>query len=69
MSGLVELYETYETIRSCLQGEGYIHPGSQRPYTRDRQLQALTTRTASRLALYPDVDYAACREIECERCC
>jgi hypothetical protein len=59
MSGLVELYETYEGILQRLHGEGYIHGGNETPYVRDTSLQDLTTRTATRLHLYPDMDFGA----------
>jgi hypothetical protein len=59
MSGLVELYETYESILHRLKGEGYVHGGNETPYARDSTLQELTTRAATRLHLYPDVDFGA----------
>jgi hypothetical protein len=59
MSGLVELYETYDGILHRLRGEGYVHGGDETPYARDSTLQDLTTRTATRLHLYPDVDFGA----------
>jgi hypothetical protein len=59
MSGLVELYETYDGILQHLQGEGYIHGGHETPYTRDTSLQDLTTRTVTRLHLYPNMDFGA----------
>jgi hypothetical protein len=43
MSGLVELYETYEGILKRLKGEGYLHRGNDTPYVRDQTLMELTT--------------------------
>jgi hypothetical protein len=59
MSGLVELYETYEGIIKQLKGEGYLHSGNDTPYARDQTLTNLTTQTATRMHMYPDVDFGA----------
>jgi hypothetical protein len=58
MSGLMELYETYEGILKRLKGEGYLHGGDDTPYTRDQTLIDLTTKMATHLHMYPDVDFA-----------
>jgi hypothetical protein len=67
MSGLVELYETYEGILKQLKGEGYLHGGNDTPYTRDQTLMELTTKTTTRLHMYPDVDFAVYTNEERQR--
>jgi hypothetical protein len=59
MSGLVNLNETNESINAHLRGEGFLHAGQDTPYTRDERVIAHTLRTATRLHMYPDVDYGA----------
>jgi hypothetical protein len=59
MSGLVELYETYDSILQRLRGEGYVHGRNDTPYVQDTTLQDLTTCTMTQLHLYPDVDFGA----------
>jgi hypothetical protein len=59
MSGLVNINETNETIAAHLRGEGFLHAGQETPYTRDAWIMAYTLRTATRLHMYPEVDYGA----------
>jgi hypothetical protein len=67
MSGLVELYKTYDCILQRLRGEGYVHGGNETPYVRDPTLQDLTTWTATRLHLYPDIDFGAYTNQQCKQ--
>jgi hypothetical protein len=57
MSGLVELSETYEQILSRLRSQGFFHPGTSTPYSRDGSIDTLTERTGTRLLTYPDTDF------------
>jgi hypothetical protein len=57
MSGLVELSETYEQILSRLRSQGFVHPGTSTPYSRDGSINTLTERMGTRLLMYPNMDF------------
>jgi hypothetical protein len=59
MSGLVNVNESQQSIEARLRGEGFLQAGEGTPYTRDERIVAHTLRTATRLHMYPDVDYGA----------
>ncbi|KAG8697840.1 hypothetical protein FRC08_006302 [Ceratobasidium sp. 394] len=58
-SGLMETRETTAYWRKRLAGQGYLTAGEKSPYTRDEAFKDLTERVASRLAMYPSVDFGA----------
>jgi hypothetical protein len=67
MSGLVNVNESNKSITARLRGEGFLHAGDSTPYTRDERVIAHTLRTATRLHMYPDVDYGAYTDEEREQ--
>jgi hypothetical protein len=67
MSGLVQLDESNQSIAACLRGEGFLQAGQGTPYTHDERVVAHTLRMATRLHMYPDVDYGAYTDMEREQ--
>ncbi|KAG8708181.1 hypothetical protein FRC08_000074 [Ceratobasidium sp. 394] len=63
-SGLLQMDETNVTLRARLNKQGYLEAGKKSPYSRDTELQELTERLASRLHMWPDVDFAASTDEE-----
>jgi hypothetical protein len=67
MSGLVQLDESNQSIAARLRGEGFLQAGNDTPYTRDDRVAAHTLRMATRLHMYPDVNYGAYTDLEREQ--
>jgi hypothetical protein len=67
MSGLVNVNKSNKSIASWLHGEGFLHAGESTPYTCDERVIAHTLQTTTRLHMYPDVDYGAYTDEECEQ--
>ncbi|KAG9097316.1 hypothetical protein FRC06_007681 [Ceratobasidium sp. 370] len=59
LSGLIEMYETFESIKACLHQEGYLHTGNNTLYARDPSLAELTQCTATHLHMWYESDFSA----------
>ncbi|KAG8776454.1 hypothetical protein FRC12_000906 [Ceratobasidium sp. 428] len=66
-TGLLELVETFDGLKKKYAGQAYVHPGHDEPYTRDYQRIEAATGLVSRLAMFPDADFAIRGDADRER--
>ncbi|KAG8716067.1 hypothetical protein FRC09_016069 [Ceratobasidium sp. 395] len=66
-TGLLEMVETFDTIKKKYAGQAYVHPGRDEPYTRDYQRIEAATGLVSRLSMFPDADFAIRADADRER--